>query len=78
LVSDAAPAKQGFYMPGSHIPIVPPERLWQDGPPDVLLILPWNLRAELSPLIRDLHRRLAPGAPQPRLFTAVPQLQELL
>ena len=77
LVSDAAAAKQGYYLPGSHIPIVPPERLWQDGPPDVVLILPWNLRAELSPLIRDLHRRLAPSAPQPRLFTAVPQLQEL-
>ncbi|MEI6032378.1 MAG: class I SAM-dependent methyltransferase [Synechococcaceae cyanobacterium ELA739] len=77
LVADGAAAKQGNYLPGSHIPIVPPEGLWRDGSPDVVLILPWNLRAEITPLIRELHRRLAPAdAPQPRIYTAVPQLQE--
>ncbi len=56
---------------------MPPEGLWWDGSPDVVLILPWNLRAELTPLIRELHRRLAPAdAPQPRIYTAVPHLQE--
>ena len=77
LIADAAASKQGKFLPGSHIPIVAPEQLWRDGPPDVVLILPWNLRAELSPLIRTLHQRLAPAdAPMPRLYTAVPRLQE--
>ena len=75
-VADGAGAKQNHWMPGNHIPIVAPEQLWADAAPDTVLILPWNLAAELVPLIRDLHRRLAPDAPQPRIVTAVPELKE--
>ncbi len=46
-VVDRNPHKQGKYLPGSHIPIVSEEFL-QKNPPDVLLVLPWNLAAELS------------------------------
>jgi len=46
-VCDAAPSKIGRFLPGSHIPIVAPDHLRQDRP-DVVLILPWNLRDEVS------------------------------
>lgn len=45
-VCDAAPAKQGKFMPGSHIPIFPPESL-KNEQPDYVLILPWNISAEV-------------------------------
>lgn len=45
-VCDAAPSKQGKYLPGSHIPILPPEVL-HERKPDVVLILPWNIAEEV-------------------------------
>lgn len=45
-VCDAAPSKQGKYLPGSHIPILPPEVLRQDKP-DIVLIFPWNIADEI-------------------------------
>src|SRR6185312_11746914 len=39
-VCDAAPSKQGKFLPGSHIPILSPEVL-KERQPDVVLILPW-------------------------------------
>jgi SAM-dependent methyltransferase len=45
-VCDAAPSKQGKYMPGSHIPIVSPTELARTKP-DVVLILPWNIADEV-------------------------------
>ena len=44
---DRNPHKQGNYLPGSRIPIYPPERILADRP-DYVLILPWNLRDEIS------------------------------
>jgi SAM-dependent methyltransferase len=46
-VADRNPVKQGKLLPGSHIPIVPPEAMRAD-PPDDLIILPWNLAAEVA------------------------------
>lgn len=46
-VCDAAPAKQGKFMPGSHIPILAPAALI-DHRPDYLVILPWNIAAEVK------------------------------
>jgi SAM-dependent methyltransferase len=43
---DRSPHKQGRYLPGSHIPIRSPERIYATRP-DYLLILPWNLREEI-------------------------------
>lgn len=45
-VCDAAPSKQGKFTPGSHIPIVSPEVL-RDRKPDTVIIMPWNLKAEI-------------------------------
>jgi 2-polyprenyl-3-methyl-5-hydroxy-6-metoxy-1,4-benzoquinol methylase len=44
---DRSPVKQGKFLPGTHIPIDPPERLAQTRP-DYILVLPWNLRDEIS------------------------------
>jgi SAM-dependent methyltransferase len=45
-VVDANPAKQGRFMPGSHIPIVGEDRLRSDQP-DRVVILPWNIETEI-------------------------------
>jgi SAM-dependent methyltransferase len=44
---DRSPVKQGLFLPGTHIPIHAPERLAETRP-DYVLVLPWNLRAEIS------------------------------
>jgi len=46
-VCDAAQAKQGKYMPGSHVPILPPSTLVESAP-DYVLILPWNIATEVK------------------------------
>jgi C-methyltransferase C-terminal domain/Putative zinc binding domain/Methyltransferase domain len=43
---DLNPHKQGHLLPGSHIPIRSPEAIREDKP-DVVLILPWNLKDEI-------------------------------
>ena len=44
---DRSPWKQGKFLPGTHIPIHAPERLAETRP-DYVLVLPWNLREEIS------------------------------
>lgn len=46
-VFDAGHAKIGKFLPGSHIPILEPKAI-VDIKPDFLLILPWNLRSEVT------------------------------
>jgi SAM-dependent methyltransferase len=43
---DRNPYKHGRFLPGTHIPVLPPERIAETRP-DYLLILPWNLREEI-------------------------------
>ncbi len=66
-VCDAAAAKQGKFMPGSHIPILPPAALNEERP-DYLLILPWNIAAEL----KQQNAKLAELGT--KFVTAVPKL----
>jgi SAM-dependent methyltransferase len=66
-VGDAAPAKQGLYLPGSHIPIRSPAALREE-PPDEVLILPWNIAGEVKAQLDDLTKR---GV---SFVTAVPEL----
>lgn len=67
-VCDAAPSKQGKFMPGSHIPILPPHVLLEYCP-DYLLILPWNLASEVKLQNANL---LKLGT---KVVTAVPNLE---
>lgn len=66
-VCDAAPAKQGKFMPGSHIPILPPQAL-TEARPDYVLILPWNIADEVRAQLSHLADQ---GT---RFVTAVPEL----
>lgn len=65
---DAAHAKQGKLLPGSHIPIRSPAAL-RDDPPDFLVILPWNIADEVRAELADLAKS---GT---RFVTAVPSLE---
>lgn len=44
---DANPYKQGHYTPGTRIPIHAPEKI-REARPDFVLILPWNLKDEIT------------------------------
>jgi SAM-dependent methyltransferase len=44
---DRNPYKHGRFLPGTHIPIHPVEKLAEDRP-DVIVVMPWNLRAEIT------------------------------
>jgi len=46
-VVDASPHKQGRYLPGSHIPVVAESHI-RESHPDFVVILPWNLREEIT------------------------------
>jgi 2-polyprenyl-3-methyl-5-hydroxy-6-metoxy-1,4-benzoquinol methylase len=45
--ADRSPLKQGKLLPGTRIPIEPPERI-RETRPDYVLILPWNLKDEIA------------------------------
>jgi hypothetical protein len=64
-VADRNPQKQGRLLPGTHIPVVAPEAL-AGLRPDLVLILPWNLRAEIAASLEHLRAggtRFAVAAP---------------
>ena len=67
-VCDAAAAKQGKFMPGSHIPILAPTAL-DEQRPDYLVILPWNIATE----VRQQNSKLAKLGT--KFVTAVPKLE---
>jgi SAM-dependent methyltransferase len=69
-VADRNPAKQGKYMPGSRIPITYELQL-KNSKPDYVVILPWNLKAEV---MRQLEYIKAWGG---RFVTAIPHLEVL-
>lgn len=68
-VVDASVEKQGKFLPGSRIPVLPPEALGEAEPTDVL-ILPWNIASEISLRIRGL-------VPEARIWIAQPKLEQL-
>jgi len=66
-VVDRNPAKQGRFLPGVRIPIVPPERLRED-PPDLLLVFAWNLLPEIRAQLGDFAGRWLVPIPEPRIL----------
>jgi SAM-dependent methyltransferase len=70
-VFDRSPAKQGKFLPGSHIPILAPARL-TDIKPDYLVILPWNLETEIraaNAALTTWGGRFVVAVPQLRIFS---------
>jgi 2-polyprenyl-3-methyl-5-hydroxy-6-metoxy-1,4-benzoquinol methylase len=68
-VVDHNPAKQGKYMPGSHIPIVDEPWLKQEKP-DYVVLLPWNLKTEVMlqlEYVRDWGGRFVTAVPELRV-----------
>jgi len=68
-VCDAAPSKQGKYLPGSHIPIFPPNKL-REQKPDIVLILPWNIAEEVisqNEYVYDWGGKFITAVPEIRL-----------
>ncbi len=66
-VCDAAVAKQGKFMPGSHIPILNPVEII-NSKPDYILILPWNIADEIK-------KQLSKDLPNSCFVTAIPYLR---
>jgi hypothetical protein len=69
VVADGSSQKQGKFLPGTGIPVIAPDALAAYGPDDVL-ILPWNIAAEIGPIVRTL-------VPAARRWVAVPELRPL-
>jgi hypothetical protein len=67
-VYDAAKSKQGKFMPGSHIPILPPEELAKRKL-DYVLILPWNIANEIKSQNNSLTKK---GV---KFVTVIPKLR---
>jgi SAM-dependent methyltransferase len=71
-VCDAAPSKQGKYLPGSRIPILPPDAL-RERRPDFVLILPWNIAPEVTSqcsFVRDWGGRFVVAVPSLKVLDA--------
>lgn len=66
-VCDAADAKQGKYMPGSHIPILSPASILS-ADPDFVVILPWNISSEVQ------DQLISKGLARTKFVIAVPKL----
>jgi hypothetical protein len=67
---DRNPYKHGRFLPGTHIPIYPPERI-PETRPDAILILPWNLRTEIAgqlEFVREWGGQLLVPIPRPEVL----------
>jgi hypothetical protein len=67
---DLNPYKHHKFLPGTHIPIFPPERLRQTRP-DYVLILPWNLKQEIMDqlsYIREWGGQFVVPIPEVRVY----------
>jgi hypothetical protein len=54
VVADRNPHKQSKFLPGTHIPVVSPQALLE-ARPDYVLILPWNLQAEIREQLQAIR-----------------------
>ena len=67
---DRNPHKHGKFLPGTHIPIHPVERL-AAAQPDFVMIMPWNLRTEITEqlgYVRDWGGQFVVSLPQLEVF----------
>ncbi len=69
-VADDTPAKQGKFLPQSHIPVVPEGKI-REARPDFIVILPWNVKDEIARklgYIRDWGGRFVTCIPRLEVF----------
>lgn len=67
---DANPYKQGKFTPGTRIPILAPEAI-RAARPDYVLILPWNLKDEISQVasyVREWGGKFVVPIPEVKVF----------
>ena len=69
-VADKASSKIGRFLPASHIPVLEPAELASLAP-DALLVLPWNIAAEVQQQWRQA------GFGNQPFYRAIPFLQQL-
>jgi SAM-dependent methyltransferase len=69
-VADKSPYKQGMFMPGLGIPIVPPDRILEEMP-DYVLLLVWNIKDEV---LREQRAYLEEGG---RFIVPIPSPTEI-
>lgn len=69
-VSDISPYKQGLFLPGSHIPVLHPDKIKSEKP-DFIIIIPWNLKDEIikqHSYIKDWGGKFVIAIPQIEIF----------
>lgn len=67
---DRSPHKQGTFLPGTHIPVFPPDKI-KETRPDYVLILPWNLKEEIMSqmaYIRDWGGQFVVPIPEVKIY----------
>jgi SAM-dependent methyltransferase len=68
---DRNPYKQGKFLPGTHIPILHPDRI-RETRPDYLFILPWNFKDEIMAQmagIREWGGKFVVPIPEVRVYS---------
>ncbi len=69
-IVDANPHKKGKWLPASHIPVVDEEKI-KDDHPDFVIILPWNLKEEITSqlsYIKDWNGKFVIAIPELHLI----------
>lgn len=67
---DVSPHKQSTYLPGSHLPVYPPSKIFETQP-DYVLILPWNIKDEIMHQMSEVRQwggRFVVPIPEPRVL----------
>jgi 2-polyprenyl-3-methyl-5-hydroxy-6-metoxy-1,4-benzoquinol methylase len=67
---DRNPYKHGKFLPGTHVPIYPPDRI-RETRPDFVLILPWNLKDEIikqNAFIREWGGKFVVPIPEVKVY----------
>jgi hypothetical protein len=69
-VVDASPHKQNKFLPGVHIPVFSEQKIKEEKP-DYVVILPWNLKDEISnqlSYIKDWGSKFVVAVPELHIF----------
>ncbi len=67
---DRNPFKHGRFLPGTHVPIYPTDRI-RETRPDFVLILPWNLKEEIikqNAFIREWGGKFVVPIPEVKIY----------